>query len=94
MGRAKQNSAAVPFLISRTPPLPHSTHRSDGQMAYGYSLMRGRRATMEDFHHAAVSLKGEVEVLAASFFDILLAPHALTPTPPSLLNAVPQPPGL
>jgi hypothetical protein len=28
--------------------------RPDGQVAYGYSLMRGRRATMEDFHHAAV----------------------------------------
>jgi hypothetical protein len=37
-------------------------------MAYGYSLMRGRRATMEDFHHAAVSLKGEVEVLAVCVF--------------------------
>jgi hypothetical protein len=56
-GRAHEQKGEAriltPALPTPTPPSPLST-RSDGQIAYGYSLMRGRRATMEDFHHAAV----------------------------------------
>lgn len=28
--------------------------RPDGKVSYGYSLMRGKRSNMEDFHHAQV----------------------------------------
>ena len=30
-------------------------HRPDGKVAYGFSLFRGKRSNMEDFHHAQVS---------------------------------------
>lgn len=29
--------------------------RNDGMVSFGYSLMRGKRASMEDFYHAQVS---------------------------------------
>lgn len=28
--------------------------RPDGKVAYGFSLFRGKRSNMEDFHHAQV----------------------------------------
>jgi hypothetical protein len=30
--------------------------RPDGKVSFGYSLMRGKRSNMEDFHHAQVGV--------------------------------------
>lgn len=41
--------------------------RPDGKVAYGYSLFRGKRSNMEDFHHAQVS----DEHMDVQGFDVL-----------------------
>ena len=78
MNGSETRRAAGPFL---SPSLSsYSSLRSDGQVAYGYSLMRGRRATMEDFHHAAVSSKRQ---RGALFFRLtpLLHPSRFSRSP-------------
>lgn len=58
--------------------------RPDGKVAYGYSLFRGNRSNMEDFHHAQVQpnrrhATASIQCLCA---DPSAAPHAHAPARP------------
>jgi hypothetical protein len=39
-------------------------HRPDGKVAFGYSLFRGKRSNMEDFHQAQVTVLAHYRVAA------------------------------
>ena len=47
--------------------------REDGQVSFGFSLMRGKRPNMEDFHHAEVTvvtvLHGETYLIGYFFMQ-------------------------
>ena len=41
--------------------------REDGRVSFGFSLMRGKRPNMEDFHHAEVICRDEPHRIHASW---------------------------
>eukprot|EP00878_Enallax_costatus_P013420 GHUV01014034.1.p1 GENE.GHUV01014034.1~~GHUV01014034.1.p1 ORF type:complete len:277 (+),score=54.61 GHUV01014034.1:429-1259(+) len=55
-----------------------SACRPDGKVSYGFSLLRGKRSTMEDFHHAKFTIDPKSGQIVGLFgvFDGHGGPHA------------------
>ncbi|PNH12797.1 putative protein phosphatase 2C 59 [Tetrabaena socialis] len=49
----KEEGAVGPFGLGNAASLSGGETRVDGKASYGFSLLRGKRNAMEDFHHSA-----------------------------------------